>query len=231
MPAKLPQPQSPIAGGPQSRKRIDRLKQKQIAGPPLAETLRQQNPDKSLVGARQYLIAIALAVSAALVVTGTIASSLFWIFAGTGSGLIALVVFLTRPRTTNSYELKLVVDAEELDRLLTQHATSLPAEAVTLIATIKESLALVLAGTPPIDDALFAREMVARYIPDACRHYADLKTATRTLIQLSTDRTAEDSLLEQLRIMNTRLTGILEVVIAEKAEKLKHHEKFIRMKI
>jgi len=146
-------------------------------------------------------------------------------------GLIAVAIFsVSRSNATDLLPDKLAVDAEELDRVLEHYAALLPKEAIALLVKIKEALVTALMSTLPLDDALFAKEMIARYIPDACRHYCDLKAVARSSVQISTDRTAEDSLLDQLQIMDDRLTDILDAIIADKADQLAHHEKFLQTK-
>ena len=231
LPAKLPQPQSPVAGGPQALKRIERMKQRQIIGVPLAEALRQRSASPAISDARRYLIVAALATGIGFGVTGVITGNATWLFAGAGMGLIAVAIYsVSRSNATDLLPGKLAVDAEELDRVLESYAALLPTEAITLLVKIKEALVRALMGTLPLDDALFAKEMVARYIPDACRHYCDLKAVARSSVQISTDRTAEDSLLNQLQILDDRLTGIVDAIIADKADQLTHHEKFLQTK-
>lgn len=231
LPAKLPQPQSPVAGGPQALKRIERMKQRQTIGVPLAESLRQRSASPAISDARRYLIGGVLATGIGLGVTGVISGNAPWLFAGAGMGLIAVAIYsVSRSNANDLLPDKLAVDAAELDRVLESYAALLPIEAIALLVKIKEALVRALAGTLPLDDALFAKETIARYIPDACRHYCDLKAVSRSSIQISTDRTAEDSLLDQLQIMDDRLTGILDAIISDKADQLAHHEKFLRMK-
>jgi hypothetical protein len=231
LPAKLPQPQSPVSGGPQALKRIERMKQRQTIGVPLVEALRQRSASPAISDARRYLIGGVLATGIGLGVTGVISGNAPWLFAGASMGLIAVAIYsVSRSNATDLLPDKLAVDAEELDRVLESYAALLPTEAITLLVKIKEALVRALMGTLPLDDALFAKQMIARYIPDACRHYCNLKAVARSSVQISTDRTAEDSLLDQLQIMDDRLTRILDAIIADKADQLAHHEKFLQMK-
>jgi hypothetical protein len=231
LPAKLPQQQSPIGGGPQSLKRIQRLKQQQTMGLPLAEVLRRHHMPTAKSGGFPYVAGGLLMICGALSLSGIISGNLSWLFIGMGAGLIAVIMILaSRQRANDSLPDKLAIDAEKLDRVLERYASELPSEAILLLVKIKETLGIAMTSTLSLDDTLFAREMVARYIPDACQHYCDLKSISRSAVQISADRTAEDSLLEQLQIMETRLSSIHGAIIAEKADMLVHHEKFLRTK-
>lgn len=229
LPAKLSQIRQPIGDGPQTLKRIQRLQQLQAMGKPLADYLRQRPVPAD--GKWSYFTAGVLVIAVSFAVIGTIAGRALWLFAAFGMGLLAALLFIVSRRQLGDHmHEKLTIDAEKLDRVLEAYAANLPQDAVALLIKMKRSLGIAISSTLSLDDTLFTREMVARYIPDACKHYCDLKAIANHGVRTESDRSAEDSLLSQLQILDDRLTDILGTIIADKRNTLVHHEIFLRTK-
>lgn len=239
IPARIARVHAPAAGkGPESSKRIARIRQLQSVGLPLAEALRKKRASASAMDLPRLSGAIALILGFLMAAAGIVGDSLGWLLGGAAGGVcgaIALLVFRRPPVETLQQDL--LVDADNLDRVLEKHSNVLPKGAVELLAKMKGTLALVLTvgrtkdgSGATLDDLLFARELVARYIPDACRHYVELNSAARSPVQLPGERTADESLIDQLSIMSERLDRMHEAIVAAKADQLLHHEYFIRTK-
>lgn len=239
IPARIAGARNAVAGkGPESSKRIARIRQLQSVGLPLAEALRKHRASTGTMGLPRLIGALALILGILTAAVGVVGGSLAWLVGGAVAGVggaIGLLVYRRPPVETLLQEL--VIDAENLDRVLEKHSGILPKDAVEVLAKMKDTLALVLTASRASDgsgvtleDSLFARELVARYIPDACRHYAELHATARSPVQLPGERTADDSLLEQLSILSKRLDRMHEAIVAAKADQLLHHEHFIRTK-
>jgi hypothetical protein len=239
IPARIAGARASVAGkGPESSKRIARIRQLQSVGLPLAEALRKQSASASAMDLPRLGGAVALVLGFLIAAFGIVGESFVWSLGGGAAGVggaIALMVFRRPPVETLLQEL--LIDAENLDRVLEKHSGILPKDAVEVLVKMKGTLALVLTVSQTkdgsgatLEDLLFARELVARYIPDACRHYAELQLAARSPGQLPGERTADESLLDQLSILSKRLDRMHEAIVAAKADQLLHHEHFIRTK-
>jgi hypothetical protein len=227
-----------VGKGPESSKRIARIRQLQSIGLPLAEALRKHGASAGTMGLPRLIGALALILGIVMAAVGIVAGSLASLVGGAAAGIGGAIVLLVfrRPQVETLLQ-ELVVDAESLDRVLEKHSGILPKDAVEILAKMKDTLALVLTASRAkngsgmsLEDSLFARELVARYIPDACRHYAELHATARSPVQLPGERTADESLHEQLSILSNRLERMHEAIVAAKADQLLHHEHFIRTK-
>ena len=133
-------------------------------------------------------------------------------------------------------------DAAELDAFLAQVAPRLPDDAARSLAGLKETLARaveVLANEQktiavPAEERFFVREVIARYLPDACRHYLSVIDASKGLGvrsgERSGERTPEQSLQNQLHVLHGRLRKVVEFAAADEVRELANHEAFINGK-
>ncbi len=223
-------------------RKVARAYHKNLVGRPLTMALR--GPSLSNDGknwANGLFGIICLAMGFGLMVSGAIFTQVWVFVAGACITAMGGARFL-RNRIARRQIFALTGDlnqeAEILDAYLNEISPYLPRSALTSLAQIKETLARVLAafadGTTVIDvspeDQFFIREMVARYLPDACRHYLDVVRTADGHIPLENRREVDESLCGQLDILHGRLEKMLVTIVAAKAQKLATHEAFIKTK-
>lgn len=141
--------------------------------------------------------------------------------------------------TQVGYASELQRDAECFDDYLEEVSRHLPQAALTTLARTKETLAMVIAALAAadldaidlaIEETFFIREMVARYLRDACRHYVKATAASGGCVVLEDGSTAEQSLCRQLDMLHARLDRALARIADGRAQALARHEAFVRSK-
>ncbi len=141
--------------------------------------------------------------------------------------------------TQAGYAGELQRDAECLDDYLEEISWYLPQAALTTLARTKETLARVIAVLAAadldatdlaIEETFFIREMVARYLPDACRHYVEATAASGGCVVLEDGSTAEQSLCRQLDMLHARLERTLARIADVREQALARHETLVRSK-
>lgn len=223
-------------------RKVARVYHKNLVGRPLTMALRGPSPLNDGKNRANGLFGmICLAMGFGLMVSGAIFTQI-WVFA-TGAGVVATggALFL-RNRIARRQPFALTgglnQEAETLDAYLNEISPHLPRSALASLARIKETLARVLTasadGATATDvspeDQFFIREMVARYLPDACKHYLDVVRTTDGHIPPENRREVDQSLCDQLDILHGRLEKIQATIVAAKARKLASHEAFIKTK-
>jgi hypothetical protein len=155
-----------------------------------------------------------------------------------GIGAVALARgSAARPRRAASTP-GLQQETAAFDAYLQDIAGKLPEDALLRLAGIKDTLAYLLpafedqtfAGSIPQEEQFFVREVMARYLPDACRHYVSAVGAGGMDVRLEDDRSADESLHSQLDILHARLERTRALVAAQHARRLAQHEAFIETK-
>lgn len=222
--------------------KVARAYNKNLVGRPLTAALHGPSPLRNGKSWAHGLFGvICLAMGLGLMVSGAIFTQLWVLVAGAGVVVIGGALLL-RSRISRPQPLALVGDlnqeAKALDAYLNEISPYLPRSALASLARIKETLARILAtfadGTTIIDaspeDQFFIREMVARYLPDACRHYLDVVRTADGHVPLENKRDVDESLCGQLDILHGRLEKMLVTIVAAKAQKLATHEAFIKTK-
>jgi hypothetical protein len=227
--------------GPPSALLVERLlraNRKTLVGRPLTAALRQ-TAGKS--GRPRPLVVLLLAVGSALLAAAAFSAAASVFAAGGVAAMVVAVALSARQRaarlaTQTGYAGELTRDAALLDAYLAKVSGDLPPAALGALAAIKEKLARAIAAradTDAIDIAVeetfFIQEMVARYLPDACRHYVEAARAAGIGV-LEEGCTTEQSLCRQLDILHARLQRMLAGIAARKAQALANHEAFVRSK-
>lgn len=222
--------------------KLARANKRHLVGRPLVIAMRAQaSAVAGDSGIMNRLGLPALAAGMAMLISG-IAVDLpgLWLTGGATTLISAGLLAHHRMRRGRLVSAFLVseADAQALDRYLDQVATRLPQGALDRLSRIKECLARLLplltderqAIDVPLEERFFAQQLVSRYLPDSCRHYvAWLETAGNTM-QVDADKTAEQSLCEQIDLLQVRLDRVLAAVTASQAEHLTNHGAFLRGK-
>lgn len=222
--------------------RLERAQKKHLIGRTLSSVLRDER------GRRKGGVRPVPALLAALGVASSVAGVLFGSVAVGGAAgcvmLMAGAALWWRERNAShpsgpDYINELQNEAARFDDYIDSISVRLPKAAVAELAKIKQTLGRVIAALDswdhsalgiPAEEAFFAHELVARYLPDACHHYIDAMDASSGNARLEDGRTAEDSLLRQLGILEGRLKRTLTKVAAAKTQALANHEAFVRTK-
>ncbi|MEF8734936.1 MAG: hypothetical protein V5B40_24435 [Candidatus Accumulibacter meliphilus] len=233
----------PAAYGAAVTERLLRTQQRRTVGRPLATAIdREADAGRGLRPALLSipgLIAMAIGVLGGLLATVQASLPLAGLaivsFAG-GLGLVMRARAARRGRSGKAADIS--KDAAKLDTFLAQVAPRLPHDAARSLAGLKETLARavdVLANEQkalvvPVEEQFFVREIIARYLPDMCRHYLSVRDASKGLSVRPGEKTPEESLQNQLDVLHGRLRKVLELAAADEVRKLANHETFINSK-
>lgn len=224
--------------------RLERANRKHLVGRPLTAALRA---GAGKPGGPPPLVLLMLVGGIALLVSAPFSSATI-VFAAAGVAALAAAAALWRQHRTASCDNSLtrVGDAGELQRdaecfddYLEEVSRHLPQAALTTLAQTKETLARVITALAAadldsidlaIEETFFVREMVARYLPDACRHYVEATAVSGGCVVLEDGSTAEQSLCRQLDLLHARLERTLARIADGRAQALARHEAFVRSK-
>jgi hypothetical protein len=232
----------PAAYGAAVTERLLRTQRRQAVGRPLATAIaldasadRDLRPALSIPG----LIAIAIGIPGLLLAAVQASLPLATLSTLSFAGGLLLVMRARSARAGRSgTAADICRDAAELDAFLAQVSPRLPDDAARSLVGLKETLARaveVLANEQkaiavPAEEQFFVREVIARYLPDACRHYLSVIDASKGLGLRSGERTPEQSLQNQLHVLHGRLRKVVESAAADEVRKLANHEAFINGK-
>lgn len=227
--------------GAKLTERVERARQRQALGRPLATVIHAAHT--ATPGRRTSFLAATLVLATGVVggIFSIIQGSL--IAAGAAfSAILAGAAWLSlgyrRKALPEALGTRLASDAAELDTLLSRVSPRLPDDAVRILAETKTTMRRVVetlanehhATAVPPEDLFFVHQAVARYLPDACRHYLSVIDLGRGLDLPKNDRAPEQLLHEQLTVVNERLRGILTYAAADRAQTLADHAAFIETK-
>jgi hypothetical protein len=135
-------------------------------------------------------------------------------------------------------ELSAKLLAQQVTKLVDSVAQGLPKEAIELLRSIQGTLAELL---PRLDelrdrgvisgrDSFTVVETVRRYLPDTLAAYLRLPKYYAQMQTLSDGRTASQTLLDQLRVLDTSLKDVARSAFAGDAEALVSNGKFLQEK-
>lgn len=227
--------------GAKLTERVERAQQRQALGRPLATVIHAAHT--ATPGRRISFLAATLVIATGVVagILSIIQGSL--IAAGAAfSALLAGAAWLSlghrRKALPEVLGTSLTNEAAELDAFLSRVSPRLPEDAVRILAETKTTVRRVVetlanehdATAVPPEDLFFVHQAVARYLPDACRHYLSVIDVGRGLELPIDDRAPEQLLHEQLTVVNQRLRGILTDAAADRAQTLANHAAFIETK-
>ncbi|KFB69615.1 hypothetical protein [Candidatus Accumulibacter vicinus] len=231
--------QSPPLPSTRLIERLERANRKHLVGRPLTAALRA---GAGKPGEPPPLVLLMLIGGIGLLVSALFASATIVLAAAGVVALAAAAALWWRHRAASRYDSltqlgyagELQRDAECFDDYLEEVSRHLPQAALTTLARTKETLARVIAALAAadlaIEETFFVREMVARYLPDACRHYVEATAASGGCVVLEDGSTAEQSLCRQLDMLHARLEKTLARIADGRAQALARHETFVRSK-
>jgi hypothetical protein len=141
---------------------------------------------------------------------------------------------LTAERTELSTEML----AQQVSRLVESVAKGLPREALEMLQSIQATLSEVLPrleklqdrGIISAKDSFTVVETVLRYLPDTLGAYLRLPKFYAQMQTLADGRTASQTLLEQLRVLDASLKGIAKSAFTGDAETLVTNGRFLQAK-
>ena len=112
--------------------------------------------------------------------------------------------------------------------------TSLPDEALTRVRSIKVAVLAVLPqlerGSGLTQDVYNVRQTALEYLPDAVERYAALPKSFAETKRLRNGKTAKDTLLEQLELLDATMQNLMASVYQEDAQGLLVHGRFLEEK-
>lgn len=239
---RMPLPTRALKPSAKLIEKLVRANKRNLVGRPLHSALRQRDGlSRTSITAAQAGWLVGALAGMGLLGTGISISSIAMTGAGSVVALAAGIGMMRTRRAQSSGAFSIVPlepEVRRLDAYLDEVSPVLPQSALEKIKRIKETLAHVLPvlgsaqqrGDIPGEELFFAEEMVKRYLPDACRHYADLAAAAKGQVLVVEDRSAQESLDNQLDVLHGRLGRVLDSIAASQASKLAMHEAFIQTK-
>ena len=117
-----------------------------------------------------------------------------------------------------------------LDELVRSLAGRVPSEIFDRVSSIRASILVTLdhgAGTAVADPNVFLiRQTALSYLPEALNEYLSLPRAYANR-SLAGRKSAHDVLIDQLNLMDDKMREVAEAVVADDAEKLEAHGRFL----
>jgi hypothetical protein len=141
-------------------------------------------------------------------------------------------------QTAEQTELSTEMLAQQVRKLVDSVAKGLPAESLNMLRSIQETLNELLPqlqelqnrGVISQKDAFTVLETVRRYLPDTLAAYLRLPKFYAQVQTLADGRTASQTLLEQLRVLDASLKEISKVAFAGDGEMLVRNGRFLEAK-
>lgn len=135
-------------------------------------------------------------------------------------------------------ELSTEMLAQQVRKLVDSVARGLPKEALDCLRSIQNTLSDLLPrldelrdrGTISAKDSFTVVETVRRYLPDTLGAYLRLPRLYAQVQALSDGRTASQTLLDQLRVLDTSLKDVAKSAFAGDAETLVTNGQFLQSK-
>ncbi|QDQ26146.1 hypothetical protein FNU76_07125 [Chitinimonas arctica] len=230
-----PNAKPPGKAATQAVQKLLRANQRNLLGRPLRAALLEGAGGKRWHGGKLVLAATVVSGGLAVLVAGLASHGLWLLPIGACLTLAGgyLVVKAGGDKPVAMPGMVSAEEAAELDAFLDSIAARLPPEVLERIAQLKEELARLLPllrdeqrlVAVPMEERFFIRQLVARYLPDACRHYLDLLPTTD-----APDEAARASLDEQLALLFARLEKVRALLQADQQERLSNHAAFLRGK-
>jgi phage shock protein PspC (stress-responsive transcriptional regulator) len=122
-----------------------------------------------------------------------------------------------------------------LDSLIQRVSGTLPADIVKKVVSIRSSIQSVLPqlahmGAGMTQEAYNVRQTATEYLPDALEKYMTLPEGFAETHVLSNGKTAKDTLLEQLDILDSTMKDLIGDLYQEDADALLIHGRFLKEK-
>ncbi len=237
----LPRRKAP-AHGAKLVERLTRLHQRNLAGRPLAVALAKRLGEPTATRhAGQVWRTLAITLGIAGGIFGLVLGQFLLLLSGVvlvAAGGLLFWRGRNNARHSGDFFAEVAGEAASLDSYIDEVLPELPEAVVSALSILKELLAEVVArmgnrdqaGVIPIDEQFFIRELMTRYLRDACESYLAVRRANRDYSPLADQRTPEASLVAQIDVLQARVRSVLAVIATSEMEKLARHEAFIATK-
>lgn len=160
------------------------------------------------------------------------------------SGLLAAVVIVglyatgyflaSRPKVTQDFGVTPAKDADKievgLDQMLATIRRRVSADIYQVVLSIRDAIVFTLdhAADMQTDPDIYAvRQTAMTYLPEALSKYIALPRAYAERQVLESGKTSHDILLEQLRLMETKVHEVADAIIERQSQRLVTHGRFI----
>lgn len=155
--------------------------------------------------------------------------------AGVIVGMYAIGYFLaSRPQITQDFGVAPAKDADKievgLDQMLATIRRRVPADIYQVVLSIRDAIVFTLdhAGDMQTDPDIYAvRQTAMTYLPEALSKYISLPRAYAERQIVDHGKTSHDILLDQLRLMETKVHEVADAVIESESQRLVTHGRFI----
>ncbi len=142
------------------------------------------------------------------------------------------------PETPEPIELSPAIAAQQVHRLVDSVANAIPRDALDPLRNIQNTLFELLPrldelrnrGTISAKDSFTVLETIRRYLPDTLGAYLRLPRLYAHMQPLSDGRTAAQTLVDQLRMLDTSLKDVARSAFSGDAETLVRNGRFLETK-
>jgi hypothetical protein len=170
-----------------------------------------------------------------------------WFVGGAGALLLGGGAWLALRKSTTANTVDLsaalprpydAVALEKLDAVMEAVAPDLPQGGVDALLRLKATLLRMAAPLQSVsadehftlDDRFYITEAVRRYLPDSLESFLAIPKAQRTSVTLDDGRTATDTLLAQLQLINDGLEQRETKLAKSAARQLEQQQRFLESK-
>jgi hypothetical protein len=150
-------------------------------------------------------------------------------------GMYAIGYFLaSRPKVTQDFGVTPAKDADKievgLDQMLSTVRRRVSADIYQVVLSIRDAIVFTLdhAADMQTDPDIYAvRQTAMTYLPEALSKYMALPRAYAERQIVENGKTSHDILLEQLRLMETKVHEVADALIERQSQRLVTHGRFI----
>jgi len=155
--------------------------------------------------------------------------------AGVIVGMYAIGYFLaSRPKITQDFGVEPAKDADKievgLDQMLSSVRRRVSADIYQVVLSIRDAIVFTLdhAADMQTDPDIYAvRQTAMTYLPEALSKYMALPRAYAERQILENGKTSHDILLDQLRLMESKVHEVADLIIERQSQRLVTHGRFI----
>ncbi|WP_147436328.1 hypothetical protein [Acidovorax sp. 106] len=231
-----PPEHSPLA------ERLQRVHARSQLGTPLAESLAAPAPAQAAPSALHIATSVVTAGGGVVALLGVIQAAMLPLAAGAGIAVLgALGWWRTRPAqpARSATPAAALFDTEALqafDRALEAAAPELGEQATQRLLETKEAFQRMGHERPThdehftVEDRLFLRECLRRYLPDTLQAYLRVPAAQRRQVLHEGQPSAHDALLQQLALLHGEILAREKKIGRSAAEELARQQRFLESK-
>jgi hypothetical protein len=158
-----------------------------------------------------------------------------WLAAAVIAGLYIVGYFLaSRPTVTQDFGVVQAKDADKieagLDQMLSTLRRRVAPDIYARVVSIRDAIVFTLdhAGSMQVDPDIYAvRQTALTYLPEALSQYLTLPRSYAERQVLENGKTSHDVLLDQLRLMETKVQEVADALIERESQRLVTHGRFI----